>query len=375
MKILSIYWGFSPGGVANYAANIEAIGRDSRIELISLCILPNGREVDSTSLSRMDARIVPVRSPLDILWVKRVRDLIRRECPDCVLSHGFNGHFVSLVGGAWMRSGPSRLALYHGPYHPNTNAKKVLAPVYNGFTNWFLKRKATAVASVARFCADALVEKNNIPRTKFTVIHNGIPDVRVGDEARVRLRREWGYSEGDILVGTISRLETIKGIDYLIRAFAPAAQRNASLRLVIVGDGTQKESLRKQAELLGVSAKVRFTGMRNDAPECLAAMDIFTLPSLSEAHSIGLLEAMRAGKAIIATDVGGNTESVRHRREAIVVPAENSKAIETALDELSGADALRSELGAAARERFVNEFTDSAMREKTISWLTAACGG
>ena len=374
MKILSIHWGFSVGGVATYASNIEKVQNFTSVELRSLCVLQEGRDIDQDVLDTLDAIVLRVSSIADLSWISQARALVADERPDCVLTHGFNGHFVSLIMTAGVRPPIRRLASYHGSYHPNTHWRRLLAPIYNGFINWFLRKKADAIVSVAQYCVDALID-SGVPSNKFTVVHNGIPIIKPVIDKRTGIRQEWGVGSDDIVFGIASRLEKIKGLDYLIKAFARLASENKNLRLVLIGDGTQKDHLKTLSSSLSVDSIVKFVGVRNDIAECLTAMDVFVLPSLSEAHSIGLLEAMRASKAIIATDVGGNTESVRDEREGLIVKAADVADLSEALARLTKDSDLRARLGAAAYERFCSEFTEEAMLTKTAEWLQAVCRG
>lgn len=369
-KILSIHWGFSLGGVAKYAATIERVRDLAPVQLRSLCLMPEGRVVDKAALSALDSTKLPVRSVADLSWIGRVRKVIADEAPDCVMSHGFNGHLVSLLGYA----GSCRIASYHGSYHATTKARKLLEPVYDGFSHWFLRRKARAVLVVAQYCADYLVA-HGVPAGKITVIHNGIPGFQPDSGARERIRREWGFGPEHRVIGVASRLDPVKGLEYLLAAFAHIARNHPAARLVLMGDGTVRGALEAQASQLGVRDRVVFAGMRSDVPQCLTALDLFALPSLAEYHSIGLLEAMRAGLPIVATDVGGNTESVRDGQEGLIVRSADADGLAVALDRMLADDALRMCLGAAAQQRFSTEFTEDAMLARTAQWFQRACGG
>jgi len=374
MKVLSIHWGFSHGGVATYAANVQCLRDRIPLKLNSLCILPVGRDVDQGLLDSLDAIVLRVKSIVRLSWVFRVRAIVAEEKPDCVMSHGFNGHLVSLVATAGMQQRVRRLASYHGSYHPNTRVRRLIAPVYNGFTNWFLRNKADAIVSVAQYCVDILIECG-VPARKFTVVHNGIRDLKPDQNKRAAIRNEWGYAPDHVVIGIASRLETIKGLDYLIEAFARISSAHEKLRLVLIGDGSQLDYLQKLAVSRTVGSRLKFAGMRSDVADCLSAIDIFALPSLSEAHSIGLLEAMRAGKAIVATDVGGNAESVRDDQEALIVKSADIDGLSEALGRLADDAGLRASLGEAAYERFCAEFTVEAMLNKTARWMQDVCAG
>lgn len=372
MKVLSIHWGLSLGGVAKYAVALEGLRECYPVEWRSACILPAGRVVDEGALAILNPVLKRVRGVGDLSWLPWIRRLIQAERPDCIMSHGFNGHFVSWLGGP--ADGPKRLASYHGGYHAPTGMRRLVQPFYDGFTHWFFKRRAVGILNVAEHCAEHLARRG-VPVGKLTVVHNGIPDVDVPAEARGRLRREWGLDDRHLVIGVASRLDPVKGLGYLLDAFAGLAAGYDHLRLVMLGDGTIRDELEARARTAGVGERVVFTGRRADVAECLTAFDVFALPSLAEYHSIGLLEAMRAGRPIVATDVGGNTESVRHRQEALVVPPADTAALRDALSQLVVDASLRAELGANARQRYVAEFGEDVMLRRTAEWLRRACCG
>jgi glycosyltransferase involved in cell wall biosynthesis len=208
---------------------------------------------------------------------------------------------------------------------------------------------------------------------KLTVVHNGIPDYQVEPEASMSIRNEWGVGRDETLFGVASRLEPVKGLKYLLQTYIEIAHKYSSIRLVLMGDGTVRDGLEAQARTLGVHKLVVFAGMRADVPDCLTALDIFALPSLAEYHSIELLETMRAWLPIVATDVGGNTESVHDGLEGLIVKPADSAGLKSGMDRLMQDSALCSRLDNAARERFVSEFTEYATLVKTARWLQEVC--
>lgn len=368
MKILSIHWGLSIGGVARYATIFERISEFSMARVRSLCILPKGRIVDKKSLATLNPILLPLHSPVDFSWIFRIRRIIKHENPDCLISHGFNAHFVSLLCGHGIKKPVFRLATYHGSYHAPSSVKKIVAPVYNLFTHWFLKIKAASVLCVAQFCADFLVARG-VPKKKLVVVHNGISDYRPAAHSRNRVLREWGVDPEHIIIGSVSRLDPVKGLDYLLDAFVKISNDFSKARLVMIGDGHEHRTLKKKAAALGIKNKVIFAGIRSDISRCLTALDIFVLPSLAEYHSIGLLEAMRAGLPSVVTDVGGNRESVRNGREGLVVQAADANGLADAISWMLGDAAMRKRFGIAARNRYVSEFLEDKMVMKTAEWL------
>lgn len=368
-RVLSLFWNFIVGGVAQYAAQLEGVSAHAPISMRTFCVLGPRHHVNDTLLGELGDRVVVHRvSPLDLRWVHRLREELRVWSPDIVMSHGFNGHFMARVASVLTDSPFRAVCSYHGPYHAPIPARRLIGDIYNLFTDYYICHRACSTVAVADFSRRSLIDKGVDP-ARVEVIHNGIADIERSDLARESLRGEWGIRSGDVLVGIISRFDPVKGISCFVDAFGSVARHNLHVKLVLIGSGPLDDALRAQVSSLGCSDRVIFTGFRTDIAACLDAMDIFVLPSLAEAHSIGLLEAMRAGKAIIASDVGGNTESVRHEQEALIVPPADMAGLSAALQRLSNDVTLRILLGQRARERFLSEFTVEQMVTRTARWL------
>lgn len=374
VKVINIHWGFSFGGVSQYAAAIDRVEEFAPIRMMSVCIVSHRRHVDEEAVRRLRNHVIVRRSgPLDLRWVKRLRSLIKAEQPDLVFTHGFNAHIVAAATLGIGKRRPVFVASYHGQYHPPTKWKKVLERVYNLATDLHLRYVARSVVSVAETGKKYLISKG-ISENKIDVIHNGIEDVS-GQADSAELRAELGLPPDCLVVGVVSRLEPIKGIDYLLKAFSGISDRIPPTRLVVIGAGVQQQDLMDLAARLGVDDRVTFAGFRPNASRYMDALDVFALPSLSEFHSVGLLEAMRAGKAIVATDVGGNTESITNGAEGLVVRPASVGELENALSELLRDDGLRARLGSAARRRFEENFVVDEMVRRTAQFLMRAAKG
>jgi glycosyltransferase involved in cell wall biosynthesis len=151
-------------------------------------------------------------------------------------------------------------------------------------------------------------------------INNGIDfDKFNANEDLINKRKELGFNSSDFIIGTIGRLDPVKNHERLLQAFKEALLVYKNIRLLIVGDGDQKETLCGQAKILGIYPQVKIVGFRNDVNEILSIIDIFILPSLSEGLSLALLEAMAAAKPIIASNVGGNREAIKNGHNGLLV--------------------------------------------------------
>ncbi|HJW84693.1 MAG TPA: glycosyltransferase, partial [Anaerolineae bacterium] len=176
-----------------------------------------------------------------------------------------------------------------------------------------LKQRAFAAGihrhiAVSHATASQLSQTFAIPAHKMRVVHPGIPLARFSRAADPAMRTSLNGGTGRPIVLSIARLDKQKGQVYLLQA----AARVPEAVFVLVGDGPDRGMLEAQTLELGVSDRVILMGYRRDVPELLAACDVFVMSSLWDGLSLTLLEALAAGKPVIATDVGGAHEAVEH---------------------------------------------------------------
>ena len=368
IDVLSIHWGFSIGGVREYALLLEDVSRHAPVAIQSLLILGKNWDYDKKKIKRLNANIIAINSRFDFSWVIPVAKFFKELQPDLILTHGFNGHAIALVAKLFNISKDNFVCTYHGSYHATTYFRKLLQPLFNLFTEYFIRNYALSCATVSLFTKRYLIKKR-VAKDKIEIIHNGLHSVESGSFSRGQLRKKWGVLEDEILVGVTSRLDPVKGISYILKAFKRIEKLQINLKLVIIGSGSDLKNLKSLSSKLGLTKTVLYAGYRSDIDRCLEALDIYVLPSLFEYHSIALLEAMRAGKAIIATGVGGNTESVRDQKEALIVPPADVDRLAEAIIKLAMDSVLRTKLGNAAKARFVKKFTADIMAKKTADWV------
>jgi len=185
---------------------------------------------------------------------------------------------------------------------------------------------------------------------KLLVIRNGLePRPEPSPADRERRRRELGVSAGEILVGTVGRLDEQKGHAYLLEALARLGAVHP-VAGVFVGSGPLEARLKRLAASLGLENRVRFVGEQPETASWLGAMDVFALPSLWEGLPNSLLEAMAAGLPIVATRVDGVPEAVEDGSTALLCAPGDSQALCDRMQELVLDPDLRRGLGTAAKE-------------------------
>jgi glycosyltransferase involved in cell wall biosynthesis len=190
---------------------------------------------------------------------------------------------------------------------------------------------------------------------KVVTIHNGIPDC----SERADL-----HATNSPVITMVARFSPVKDHGLLLRAFTSL---HPSTRLRLVGDGPLRQSCERLARELGIYNRVEFLGNRDDVPTILAGSDVFVLASTFEMLPISVLEAMRAGLPIVATDVGGVSEAVVHGETGLLVPAGSATALAEALGQLAADRDLRLFLGRAGRRRFTEQFLYAQQEARTRS--------
>jgi glycosyltransferase involved in cell wall biosynthesis len=207
--------------------------------------------------------------------------------------------------------------------------------------------------------------------SKISVIRNGVDLARFDDAPPPsQLRRELGLPDRTPLVGVISRLTRLKGLEHFLEAAAIVRSRMPDARFLVIGETSPMDrdylgELQQYAGRCGVADCVIFAGLRTDIPEVLASLDVSVMPSLNEALSNVVLESMAAGAPTVATRVGGTPEALVDGVTGIIVPPADSQALADAIVHLLKDAALAGQLGHAARARIADHFSIRRMVRAT----------
>jgi glycosyltransferase involved in cell wall biosynthesis len=207
----------------------------------------------------------------------------------------------------------------------------------------------------------ALMQAEGISADKMTVIYNGV-DGEVFLPAKPRRDELCAPDkESPLVVGCVAFLSKRKGVHHLIDAFRQVVDRCPHARLQIAGDGEERAALQAQIMALELQRHVELLGTRQDVPQLMNAFDIVVLPSLWEPFGLAIVEAMACAKPVVATRVGGIPEIVEHGRTGLLVPPATAAPLAEALLSLIENAALRTRLGEAGRQRFVERFDSRTM--------------
>ncbi|HEX8732009.1 MAG TPA: glycosyltransferase [Ktedonobacterales bacterium] len=285
--------------------------------------------------------------------------------PDIIHAHGTRA--------AWyvrsqLPSGADRPLFLYSEHLFSFDARRGLARLPWYAIERTLCRRADAVLTGAPFNARRLLAMGWVTPERIACDRVGFPaaDVRGQLEHPVP-RALLGVEEGARLVGSVGRLVPQKGWPYLLRAFAEVIIHTPASRLLIVGDGEERQALERQAEALGIAGHVHFVGFQRDPWSWLATCDVIALHSLWEGEWQTPLEAVAARLPLVVTRVGGVEDYVADGETGVVVPPRDAPALAEAIGALLG-DAARREAMRAAPRDILAEF-DVARTQRTIAAL------
>jgi L-malate glycosyltransferase len=203
------------------------------------------------------------------------------------------------------------------------------------------------------------------PRDRVVRIPNGIDSALFAAPPPAGSIPGFERREGEVIVGTLAGLRKVKNLPRLVRAFAVATRIvYVPARLIIVGEGPEREAIAAAAADAGIADRVLMPGFLGKPETCVGHFDIFALSSDSEQFPLSLVEAMAAGLPAVATDVGDVRAIVSERNRPLIAPVPDDMVFGRLLARMIGDPLLRAEIGAANRARVVAEYDEAVMVER-----------
>jgi len=296
-------------------------------------------------------------------WTREITRLVRAHGSDVIQAYLFQMNLCGAL--AAKLTGIPAVASVRGRAYDFDRRRRLWA--YH-----LIARAGATFTTPSLDLREALLRAAGIPPQRVVAIHNGV-DLE-------RLEQCFAHPDATGLpcgfrVATVGRLDPVKGLEYFLNAAAIVAPRAPDMRFIVAGDGPLRARLEKQAHDLNLADRVTFLGYRDNIAAVLPCLDVYVQPSLSEGLSNALLEAMAAGRPIVATAIGANAEAVRDRHSALLVPAADARALAEAMLELHRDRALAANLGRAARARAQADFGLARAAERYIALYRALAAG
>ena len=315
------------------------------------------------------ARRISPFSNLTSLW--RLYRLIRHERFDIVHVHTPVAAVLGRVAAKLARV-PVIVYTAHGFYF-----HELMAPWKRRLIIWVEK-------VLGRCCTDMLFTQSSEDREtairkgianerKIIWIGNGVDTAVFVVESDPAVRAELGLSPDDRVVGFVGRLVREKGVEELFEAMGQVIKEIPEAKLLVVGDTLASDRDRRTTERLqeliqrnNLEAAIKLTGFREDIPELLAIMDLFVLPSHREGMPRSILEAMAAGKPVVATNIRGCREEVVHGETGYLVPVRDPDKLAEVVIGILSDRMLAKRMGKAGRQRAVAFFDEAQVLEKQL---------
>lgn len=313
---------FSDSSVAgDYFRNI-AIGLTRKGVRVSLVELGPGdepiwiSEIPSTSYFCLDASS-KLQYPMAAL---RLAGFLKDEGVDILHTHLFFSGLIGVLAKRLHRKTIVALMRHH------TSIVRMLGSRLHIAADKWMAERADHVLTVSEAARVYMRDVDGIKRN-IDVVYLGFDFARLSPNAedRKRVRREFGFADDDFVIGYVANFASGKGHIQLIEAFEKITDKIPNARLLLVGRGELSEVRAAAAKF--PEGKILFAGWRNDVSASLNAMDVFVQPSLSEAFSQVLIEAMGVGLPVVATDVGGANEVINTEMNGILINPDDINAI------------------------------------------------
>jgi sugar transferase (PEP-CTERM/EpsH1 system associated) len=355
-RIVHLITELSTGGAQTALLRLLRGLDQQRYQSLVLCLF-NGDGRVAQEIRKLDIPVIDLGMPskwrADALW--RLYRALRQAHPDILHTWLFHANLSGRILGRL--AGPIRI---------------VCSERTMGMESWLRMRfnqlsapLADRIICVSPQVRDFAEKKIHLPPARLVTIPNGLDLAEYSNlPSQSQARQLFGLPQEGILIGSVARLDPIKGVDQLLEAFAfllktPALQQSlaSEIHLAIAGDGPERQALQAQANQLALGQKIHFLGERRQIPEFLAGLDLFILASRHEGMPNVLLEAMAAGLPVVATAVGGTPDVVITEETGLLVPVDQPKMLADAAARLLTDAALIASFGKAGRARVKAHFS------------------
>ncbi len=273
----------------------------------------------------LEAKGIPVREfnfagGLSIASIARLVKELKKEHFTAIHCHGLFPSVWARVAAILARV-PVRIVHCHSTYYGLWPKERIKLRLLSYYT--------TAIIAVSEAVKKSLIEYIGIPEAKITVIYNGLEDIAVHKaESRDKVRVMLGFAPDDFVIGCLGRLVAMKGHQYLIEALAEIRKRHVRCKCLIIGDGPERQKIEQQVQAMGLDDAVFLLGVRRDIPELLSAVDLVVVPSiLKEGLPLVLVEGSAMSLPLVATNIGGSPEIVKHGVNGFIVEPKDTKAL------------------------------------------------
>jgi glycosyltransferase involved in cell wall biosynthesis len=327
IKVLLVTVGLEPGGTERQILKLAVRLNRQRYDVAVCCLKGEGAIAGELRTHGIRVIVLGGVHAWDLRVLAGFYRTVRRERPVILHAFLFWSNLAAKIVGR-LAGVPVLITSYRGTHAWNRAVYKLF------------DRLTVAWAHAVTCCSEAVRQEvigvTGVPAERVTTIHNGVEVERYAT-TDAWSKQAFGLREDLPVIGVVCRLvEPTKGVSVLLKAVAMRERdpRNRRCQVLVVGDGPAQRTLRELAAGLGIGPIVHFAGMRHDVPRILPLLDVLVQPSLNEGFGVALIEAMAAGKPVVATAVGGMPEIVAHNDTGLLVPPGDLVALADAIGQV-----------------------------------------
>ncbi|GED32592.1 glycosyltransferase [Brevibacillus centrosporus] len=367
LRVLHVIGGGEFGGAEQHILNLVSTFSVEEVEVAVVCFY------DSLFASKLRQAGITVFTlnqfgRFDLRLLRALRNTFHAFQPAIIHTHGVKANFFSRLAARGLRV--PMLTTVHSSlrYDYSSPLAYAIVNLMERSTRQWNQHYIAISEALA-----SILREQGVASRDISVIYNGMDlspyrQHQLREEDRTRLRTEWELPQDAFVFATVARFVPVKGLPVLVDAFSKFAANTASSPyLVLVGDGPEREGLEAQVRKLGLEARVRFAGFRQDIPACLHACDAFVHSSFYEGLGYTIIEAMASEVPVIASNVGGVKEFVFHEDTGLVVEPGDPSALSGAMEKLLNSPELSDAMVQRALSRVERSFTIEKMTEQIVS--------
>lgn len=334
--------GPTSGGIREYVTSLVANTNTIRFSLLVASSIPFMTNMKHIEHVHIDLRFETI--PTSIWRLCRV--LTNRDV-DVIHTHGLKANLAGVIAAKLSRKGHVIYTVHGGISF--SKEQPIKAKLYETLERILIKYN-TKVVTVSNLLQKKLQKRAQCDDKSIITINTGINEHRLEPKTNIEaMKQDFHIPTNSNVIGTIARLAPQKGLCYLIKAVKRVISSKPNTVLVIAGDGPLRNELRCLAREEEVLSHIRFLGFVQDIGSLLELIHVFVLPSWTEGLPITILEALLAGKAVVATKVGGIPEVIEDEVNGLLVEPRDPDTLADRILRLLNDDELRKTLGNAGK--------------------------
>lgn len=338
------------GGESHLLSLVENLDK-TKFDPVVLAFTP-GPMMEQIEAMGIDNHVIFTEKPFDMRKWGQVKRFLKERQIDIIHAHGTRAN-SNIIWAAGSLGIPVIYTIHGWSFHPD---QTFLVRNLRILGEKYLTKRAYKNISVSY--SNQKEGRKHIKSFYSTLVENGIDQKKFSPDNKYQdIKLELGIPVNKTLVLFLARFTKQKQPLAMIQAFAKVAAVDKSLHLLMVGDGELRDEVEALVDQFQLRESVTLQRFRQDVPDILSSADVFVLPSLWEGLPIGLLEAMAMGKAIIASNVDGTAEVLKHEESGILINTENLvEELASSILSLGSNELKRRKLGDKALETVRQKF-------------------